>query len=78
MRSTNLPDPAMEQENSSFVTAFKGYHSKHAHEKRALAVAAALEVIRADAFGGNAEVNDELKSLAKYADNIQKALDSGS
>lgn len=39
-------------------------------------MAAALEVVRADAFGGNAEVNDELKSLAKYADNIQKALET--
>jgi len=39
-------------------------------------VAAALEVIRADASGGNAEVNDELKNLAKYADHIQKALGS--
>lgn len=61
-------------ENNSFVTLLEGYHSKHSHEKRALAVAAALEVIRADAVGGNAEVGDELKSLAKYADHIQKAL----
>ena len=66
----------MENDSTSFVAAFQGYHSKHAHEKRALAVAAALEVVRADAFGGNAEVNDELKSLSKYADNIQKALES--
>ncbi len=64
----------MENDFGSFDTAFKGYHSKHAHEKRALAVAAALEIIRADAFGGNSEVNDELKNLAKYADIIQKAL----
>lgn len=64
----------MEHDDSTFVSAFKGYHSKHAHEKRALAVSAALEVIRADASGGNAEVNDELKNLAKYADHIQKAL----
>ncbi len=63
--------------DASFVTSFKGYHSKHAHEKRAVAVAAALEVIRADASGGNAEVNDELKNLAKYADHIQKALGEG-
>ncbi len=67
----------MEQDSNSFAAAFKGYHSKHAHEKRALAVAAALEVVRADAYGGNAEVNDELKSLSKYADNIQKALEAG-
>jgi len=65
----------MENDNASFAAAFKGYHSKHAHEKRSLAVAAALEVIRADAFGGNAEVNDELKNLSKYADSIQKALE---
>lgn len=64
----------MENDVSSFNASFKGYHSKHAHEKRATAVAAALEVIRADAFGGNSEVNDELKNLAKYADHIQKAL----
>lgn len=64
----------MSNENISLVNAFAGYHSKHAHEKRALAVAAALEVIRADAAGGNAEVGDELKSLVKYADQIQKAL----
>ena len=61
-------------ENNSFVAFFEGYHSKHSHEKRALAVAAALEIIRSDAAGGNAEVGDELKSLAKYADHIHKAL----
>ena len=76
MRATISPDQSMENDSTSFVAAFQGYHSKHAHEKRALAVAAALEVVRADAFGGNAEVNDELKSLGKYADNIQKALES--
>jgi len=64
----------MDQKDNSYLGAFTGYHSKHAHEKRALAVAAALEVIRADASGGNAEVNDELKNLGKYADHIQKAL----
>lgn len=64
----------MAKEDNSFVASFDGYHSKHSHEKRALAVAAALEVIRADAAGGNAEVGDELKNLAKYADHIQKAL----
>ncbi len=64
----------MGNEDNSFVDSFQGYHSKHSHEKRALAVAAALEIIRADASGGNAEVGDELKSLAKYADQIQKAL----
>jgi len=64
----------MDSDNTSFADVFKGYHSKHTHEKRAAAVAAALEVIRADASGGNAEVGDELKSLAKYADHIQKAL----
>ena len=77
MPATKSPDYKMEQDNNSFVEAFRGYHSKHAHEKRALAVAAALEGVRADASGGNAEVNDELKSLGKYADNIQKALESG-
>jgi len=76
MQATKLVDQTMEKNNTSFADAFQGYHSKHAHEKRALAVAAALEVVRADAFGGNAEVNDELKSLAKYADNIQKALET--
>ena len=64
----------MDKDKITFVGAFTGYHSKHPHEKRALAVSAALEVIRADASGGNAEVNDELKNLGKYADLIQKAL----
>lgn len=64
----------MDNEDNSFAGTLKGYHSRHSHEQRALAVAAALEIIRADASGGNAEVGDELKSLAKYADQIQKAL----
>ena len=54
--------------------SFVGYHNQHEDDKRAIAVAAALELIRADASGGNAEVGDELKSLSKYADQIQKAL----
>ena len=69
-----LPDTTMAQQTDTFLSAFTGYHSKHSHEKRALAVSAALEVIRADATGGNAELNDELKNLSKYADLIQKAL----
>lgn len=66
----------MDNENSSFASIFRGYHSNHDQEKRALAVAAALELLRADARGGNAEVNDEIKNLSKYADHIQKALTS--
>ncbi len=64
----------MKNDDSSFAVTLNGYHSKHSHEKRAMAVAAALEIIRADAGGGQADVADELKNLAKYADHIQKAL----
>ena len=64
----------MRSSDLSFAEAFQGYHNKHANDQRVLAVSAALELIKADAFGGNAEVNDELKNLAKYADHIQKAL----
>lgn len=67
----------MDNDNSSFATIFRGYHSNHEQEQRALAVAAALELLRADARGGNAEVSDEIKNLSKYADYIQKALTSG-
>ena len=41
----------MDNENSSFASIFRGYHSNHDQEKRALAVAAALELLRADARG---------------------------
>jgi len=61
---------------SGLVQAFVGYHNKREDEQRAAAVSAALELIRADATGGNAEVEDEIKNLSKYADQIQKALAS--
>jgi len=43
-------------------------------DKRLIAVTAALELIRCDATGGNADVGDELKNIGRYADFIQKAM----
>lgn len=50
-------------------------HLDTSHEdKRLIAVTAALDLIKSDAQGGNADLNAEMKNLSKYADSIQKAL----
>jgi len=64
----------MDHEKRTLIGAFAEYHTKDENVQRAMAVAAALELIRADATGGQAEVGDEMKNLSKYADQIQKAL----
>ena len=43
-------------------------------DKRLIAVTAALELIKCDASGGNADLGAEIKNVAKYADQIQRAL----
>lgn len=43
-------------------------------DKRLIAVTAALDLIKSDAQGGNADLAAEMKNLSKYADSIQKAL----
>lgn len=43
-------------------------------DKRLIAVTAALELIKSDAQGGNADLAAEIKNLSRYADQIQKAL----
>lgn len=45
-------------------------------DKRLIAVTAALELIKTDAAGGNAELDKEMDNLSKYADTIQKAIKS--
>jgi hypothetical protein len=45
-------------------------------DKRLIAVTAALELIRCDATGGNADLGAEIKNVGKYADQIQKAMKS--
>lgn len=43
-------------------------------DKRLIAVTAALELIRCDATGGNADLGAEIKNVGKYADQIQRAM----
>ena len=43
-------------------------------DKRLIAVTAALELIKCDATGGNADLGAEIKNVGKYADPIQRAL----
>lgn len=43
-------------------------------DKRLIAVTAALELIRCDAAGSNADLSAEVKNVGRYADQIQKAM----
>ncbi|WP_422419163.1 hypothetical protein [Pseudomonas sp. GZD-222] len=54
------------------------YRSQNPEIKRAMAVAAALELIALNAEGANSSslLANELESLASYADKIQAALES--
>ena len=63
-------------ENQSLLDLMMRYNHLDCsdEDKRLIAVTAALELIRCDATGGNADLGAEIKNVGKYADQIQKAM----
>jgi hypothetical protein len=65
-----------QDKNSSLLSIMMMYNHLDTsdEDKRMIAVTAALELIKCDASGGNADLGAEIKNVAKYADHIQRAL----
>ncbi len=65
-----------EGKNESLLTMMMHYNHLDTsdEDKRLIAVTAALELIKCDATGGNADLGAEIKNVGKYADQIQRAL----
>ena len=63
-------------DNQSLLDLMMRYNhlDSSVEDKRLIAVTAALELIRCDATGGNADLGAEIKNVGKYADHIQRAM----